>query len=506
MSPSGPATYETYGTPDTAVYDAVPREDLTAREAPPRERRPPGSAPGNFAPRIYRGRTVEELIPKIVAELGEDAIVIRRQRGLAGGFVGFFQRPFIEIEARRGVPGIDRYDEDDAAPAMPEYGPAEEGDFAAREAALAVPAAEYAVPADEFIVSAAPQTPVPAVPVEKEPRHIWATNPFAAALAEAEAAVRAAEPAVPPELDEALVEALVEAEAAEAPIEVIGPPAPDIFVQPAEMPALAAAPVESEAVPVSTAPVPMRADTRAGAREEIEGSLRAVGIGEELIGELIEAALAHTLPLMPEGTDIAQAVFAALTQRIPVLPPLPAKGAVIAFVGAGGSGKSTCCEALVEAYREHSTVPAACYAISAVPEGARSGEGLVLLDTPAVSSADPDAIAALAALLATLRPDRVVLALPATLGATPAAQLIEAAGPLKPNAIAITHADETDQLGPAVEAACRFGAAPVYLVERAAPTDASHTHTDHTDAGHAPAGRLTSIDPHGLAERLLGPR
>jgi flagellar biosynthesis protein FlhF len=448
MSTTSPAAYDTY---DTALHDAV------APEAPAHESRLQGGAPGNFAPRIYRGRTVDELIPQIVAELGEDAIVIRRQRGLAGGFAGFFQRPFIEIEARRGVPGVDRYDEDGAAPAMPE-------DYVEAE------------PEDEFKVSAAPfETPVAAAPAEKEPRQIWATNPFAAALAEAEAAVRAAEPAVPPELDEALVEALAEAEAAEAPVEI----------QVVETPA----------------PAPMLVVARAGARGKIEGSLRRVGIGEEFIAELIEAALAHVLPLMPSGTDMAQAVRAALTQRIPVCPPLPAKGAVIAFVGAGGSGKSTCCEALVETYRAHSTLPATSYAVAAVPEGARSGEGLVLLDTPAVSSADPDSIAVLAALLATLRPDRVVLTLPATLGATPAAQLMEAVGPLKANAIAITHADETDQLGPAIEAACRFGAAPVYLVARAGHADAGPA-----DAGHAPAGRLAAIDPHGLAERLLGPR
>ena len=50
---------------------------------------------------------------------------------------------------------------------------------------------------------------------------MWATNPFAAALAEAEAAVRAAEPAVPPDLDAALAETLAEAEDAEAPEEII---------------------------------------------------------------------------------------------------------------------------------------------------------------------------------------------------------------------------------------------------------------------------------------------
>ncbi len=91
---------------------------------------------------------------------------------------------------------------------------------------------------------------------------------------------------------------------------------------------------------------------------------------------------------------------------------------------------------------------------------------------PAVSCADPASIAALAELLAELAPDRVVLALPATLGATPAARLLQALRPLGANALAITHADETDQLGVAVQAACTFGLAPVYLLARAEPSGA----------------------------------
>ena len=72
----------------------------------------------------------------------------------------------------------------------------------------------------------------------------------------------------------------------------------------------------------------------------------------------------------------------------------------------------------------------------------------------------------LARLLAELAPERVVVALPATLGATAAAQLLQALRPLGANALAITHADETDQLGVAVEAACRFGLAPEYMLDR----------------------------------------
>ncbi len=39
--------------------------------------------------------------------------------------------------------------------------------------------------------------------------------------------------------------------------------------------------------------------------------------------------------------------------------------------------------------------------------------------------------------------------------------------PLGANALAVTHADETDQIGVAVEAACRFGLAPEYMLDRA---------------------------------------
>src|SRR5919112_6533908 len=55
--------------------------------------------------KTYRGRTLEELLPQIREELGPDAIVLRRREGLAGGIGGFFQRSFVEVDARRPEPG-----------------------------------------------------------------------------------------------------------------------------------------------------------------------------------------------------------------------------------------------------------------------------------------------------------------------------------------------------------------------------------------------------------------
>jgi hypothetical protein len=545
---------------DTARHDATPHDatphDATPHDAAPRARQRSGhrrsrngSAPGDFAPRIYRGRSVEELIPRIVSELGEDAVVIRHHRGLTGGFAGFFQRPLVEIEARRGVPGIDRYDEEEAAPALP----GDEAFAPAGAEAFAPPDDGALAPPEDQALASLPGGETSSLPEELEdsraahafppeewegPRQIWATNPFAAALAEAEAAVRAAEPAVPPDLDAALAEALAEAEEAGVPAgsgelelsaELVAadhhaafpdrPPEAQDRWAPAEPTVppdpLAGAPgtfIEPEDATPPAEPLDLRRPVAApltcarerddiGARDDIERTLLGVGIGGEFMQELIEGAIAHVLTLMPASTSLAQAVRTALAQRIPACPPLPAAGATIAVVGAGGSGKSALCAALLDTYREHGTLPAICTAIGSGSPHPTSEEpalregwagGLELLDTPPVSCADPDSIGSLAELLAPLAPDRVMLALPATLGATPAAQLLEALSPLGASALAITHADETDQLGVAVQAACTFGLAPLHLLAR-------------TERGGTEGG-LTWIDPWLLVDRLLPPR
>ncbi|MGA8354325.1 MAG: hypothetical protein WB698_09170, partial [Solirubrobacteraceae bacterium] len=52
----------------------------------PEEQTPSGETPSG---RLYRGRSVAELIPRIQADLGPEAIVLRRRSGLEGGIGGF---------------------------------------------------------------------------------------------------------------------------------------------------------------------------------------------------------------------------------------------------------------------------------------------------------------------------------------------------------------------------------------------------------------------------------
>src|SRR5881398_2094293 len=72
--------------------------------------------------KTFRGRSLEDVLPQIKADLGPDAEIIRQREGLTGGVGGFFQRACVEVEARPGEPErpARRFDAYDDEPAMPE--------------------------------------------------------------------------------------------------------------------------------------------------------------------------------------------------------------------------------------------------------------------------------------------------------------------------------------------------------------------------------------------------
>jgi hypothetical protein len=518
------------------------------------------------ATRVFRGRSVEELVPQIQRELGADAIIVRRREGLTGGMLGFFQRAFVEIEAMPGGPGVDLYDEETGA--EPDAHAAPDVAFApgpAFESALApafddrfvaesqsIPgaggASEPAATPEAPAVAAPPSAPASsplaaAAPVERHRPMLGyqpatqsrptperqSSPPVASPLQARESAVPAA--GAGSAYVTAHLAALARADRArltprqrarsradeqltwstgfpgsQAGQEFGGSDALERTRRPAEHEPPRQWPAASERREVAPG-------SSGRARTGVARSLQRYGIGEELASELIDSASAHALALAPRA-GLAQAVRATLAQRIPVAPPLPAKGAAIVVVGAGGAGKTACCAALLGAYRKSSSLPASFATLTREPErGALQvvlspyimkpsparepralralrrarGEGMMALDTPNVSPSDRTGIRELARLLAEFEPERVVVALPATLGATAAAQLLQALRPLGANALAITHADETDQIGVAVEAACRFGLAPEYMLERA----------------RGGGWRLRQATPSALAEKLL---
>ncbi|MGA9874199.1 MAG: hypothetical protein WBQ21_00125 [Solirubrobacteraceae bacterium] len=468
--------------------------------------------------RTYRGRTVEELIPRIQTELGADAIILSRREGLTGGFAGFFQRSFVEIEAMAGTPGVDVYDEQSAVSAPPfatESVPEPQvtrTPFYAREPPRSRPNGAYVSEHLAALAEARPLEDAPALdprPLSEsqEFQEYGTADPsdrFAAALEQASSAASfaGAEAAIPA-VDVAARSAGVGGGLAGAPAE-----SPSLRRGPAPAGIRAGAPARVRAGYRRPAP-----SSRGRAHASIQRQLIGLGVGEQFAGELIDGAATHILPLAPRA-GLTQAVRSALTQRIPVAPPLPTRGAAIMLVGPGGAGKTSCAAALLAAYRKSSILPASCATLIRGDErgelqmllsphvmrpvqigGSRAiramhktrGEGLLVIDTPPLSPGDRSGTRKLAALLGELKPERVVVVLPATLGAVAAAQLLQALRPLGANALAVTHADETDQIGVAVEAACGFGLAPEYTLDR----------------GRSGGWRLSRMDPTGLAAKLL---
>ncbi|HWT92804.1 MAG TPA: hypothetical protein VN238_07390, partial [Solirubrobacteraceae bacterium] len=118
--------------------------------------------------------------------------------------------------------------------------------------------------------------------------------------------------------------------------------------------------------------------------------------------------------------------------------------------------------------------------------GARAGEAVAVLDTPAVSARDKDGIEALARELAAAGVSEVHVVLPATLARPVAAAALAAYAPLSPAAVLITHADETDHLGPLVDLAVEQGCPLSYVA-----------------SGPDLEGALVLADPAALAQRLV---
>ncbi|HWH95657.1 MAG TPA: hypothetical protein VNT03_17490, partial [Baekduia sp.] len=50
----------------------------------------------------YRGRSLDELVPRIRQELGDDAVIVSRRETTSGGVGGFFAKREIEVEVRPG--------------------------------------------------------------------------------------------------------------------------------------------------------------------------------------------------------------------------------------------------------------------------------------------------------------------------------------------------------------------------------------------------------------------
>jgi flagellar biosynthesis GTPase FlhF len=267
---------------------------------------------------------------------------------------------------------------------------------------------------------------------------------------------------------------------------------PVVAAAPAPAPAPIALDPEPEILPAApvAAQTPARVDAAGlpahwpvGA-SRLQAKLLDRGVSASLTAEVLDEAVTHLLPFASQKR-LKPLVASALSRRIPVQPLRGSGGRVIGFVGPGGAGKTRCVARLAHAYAVKTPVPVHCLTLRSedggvelqrlvqpfgVPVHALSDateararlesfpEGsLVLIDTPGVSPRAEAELRALASELRQLSLDECHLAMPATIAPDVARDLVAGTRDLGVDALALTHADETERLGPVLELAMASG-------------------------------------------------
>jgi flagellar biosynthesis GTPase FlhF len=416
--------------------------------------------------KTFRGRSLDEVLPQVRAELGADAIVVRRREGLAGGVAGFFQRSYVEVEARAA--------HDDEKPLETR------NDRATAEG--------FESPAIRALVDQA--------------------APFADALAHAQTPVGA-------RAQEVLL-AAAQGAAGQVSAGLYGPQPNQVAIEDAA-PVYEPVALPAEMIPAAVHEMPAP-EPEPAAREGLgaerpnvadahEQRLVAAGLSATLAKDIVAEAVAHGLPFA-DARGIKKLIRTTLSRRMPIMSDLGGDARTIAFVGAGGAGKTSATERLAAAYAKADadvvvvslrssdggsglaarleplgvSVIAADDAEQAAKRLSRREATLTIVDAPAAGPADRAAVARIAADLQTLGVNEVHLALPATLSAAAADELAAALAPLGITHVALTHADQTTRPGAPVELAVTGRRALSYVCARDA---------------------IAPIDPDELAKQLL---
>ena len=460
-----------------------PIDDLTASVSELMADTSAAAGEAAAAVRTFRGRSLEELIPRIRAELGADAVVVRSREGLSGGVAGFFQRQHVEVEARAPL-AHERHD-----------GELSRNDRATSEG-LATPGVQALIDgAQPFSAELAQATERAAGLARRPPAFVADPLPVAPGLYGPQPnldAMRSAAAALPAAFFAP----------SETPPGASAPPAPVVTEAPAEAPLMpAAAASEAPLPPVAPAP----AEPAGGAAARVRSRLIHSGLTAALAADVVGEAVDHLLPFAA-GRPLEQHVRAALARRIPVLGDIGPGRRTLAFVGAGGSGKTAATANLAVAYAaadRRVTVIALGDGAAARDLVARleplglfvhvAGTGaearelisrlrplLALVDV--CESADPAEADAVRSDLGELRADEVHLALPATLSGAAVVEAHARQRPLGITHLCLTHADAIAHPG-----------APVGLaIDRGLPVSFTCTR-----------GTIAPADAGELAARLL---
>jgi flagellar biosynthesis GTPase FlhF len=352
--------------------------------------------------KTYRGKTLDEVLPQIREELGEDAIIMRRREGIVGGFGGFFGRRCVEVDAIASPVAASR--------------------------TVALPTSTVFDAYDSTADAPADEAENPVIRTMLDQAH-----PFAQALQTAE--LRIESPA--PEPEDAADTSAEEFRAIEFP-----PIAGDGDWEAAAATAVAAG------LPAAVVETLAR-DARRAMQPFAQSS-------DPL--DLIERALARQIKV-EHGWKTKRRTIALVGAAGSGKTLTAAKLCHAYATGSTLAVRTLSLEPPADAYRlgaltEHLDIG---LRVAQTPDtAARSaarmaGESLIVVDTPPVSANDPDGIADLAMLLEAVRPDETHLVVPAWADARATAELYEAITAHFPvTRITITRLDEVSSVAAAV--------------------------------------------------------
>ncbi len=362
--------------------------------------------------RTYRGTSLSEIAPRIRAELGESAMILRQREGVTGGIAGFFAKRMVEVDvAVIDVPGhpvapqgpVPRGSHIDVSDG-PSVGPEAPDLLAQAQAALTAPDPQPTVPFSAIAEqhgfaggSGAPMALPPAPrhePITPQTGPAPGANPYAAIPPDPATPPPHFTVGVPSPQESAGVEAALMADQARQRAErhddAPAPRAPDLPLSAPVLPERPQAPVPdpagddrvfdagrggADAAPVAQGSSTFE-DRLAGAgltgsspllpgRDPVaqlaplHGALLRRGLPDQIASPVVDDTLLHRVSLQPDR-PVRELLASELARRIPTAPLAGRAGQAVAFVGSSGAGKTRAIARLAAAYGAAGQVPVAC--------------------------------------------------------------------------------------------------------------------------------------------------
>lgn len=274
------------------------------------------------------------------------------------------------------------------------------------------------------------------------------------------------------------------------------PVAPAPVAPPAPAPVAAAPAVE---VPQPVTPPTAVEDGQYAAIAPVREELIAAGVDPRYLGPFLDGFVRNSMPFIPAGADLRQAIRAALAARIPVSRDWKGrpKGQALAFVGQSGVGKSTVLRKLAWKMHQAGNVVAVICAgetvdphVASMAErmglsfrhapdaealaNARASVGdevdIVLIDTPGCSHTNLEEMEELGRLLGQSRIEEVHLVLPVAIPLGDLGDLSRRFRIAGVNRLTLTKLDETRLLGNLVNVPLRLSKPLAFLADGTSAT------------------------------------